>query len=72
MTTKEMIAWYADYRGYTLTTAHKDKIQRRIKAYLYMDVSQGILTHNLVRETRALRGIEEFKKLTEESICEKS
>lgn len=65
MTNKEMVAWYADYKGYTLsTTKNSDNTKRRIMAYLYMDLAQGILTRNKIQEFKALKGLTEFSKLS--------
>ena len=66
MTAKEMIKWYAEYKGYTLATNRKDEIQRRILAYLYIDLGQGIITRNAIQELKAIKGLEEFKKLISE------
>ena len=69
MTAKEMIKWYAEYKGYTLATNKKDAIQRRILGYLYIDLGQGIITRNTIQEIKAIKGLEEFKKLiSEESL----
>lgn len=63
MTNKEMIKWYADYKGYTLSTRSSDSTKRRILAYLYMDLAQGILTRNKIQEIKAGKGLEDFYKL---------
>lgn len=66
MTNKEMIRWYSDYKGYTLsTTRNLDSTKRRIIAYLYIDLAQGILTRNRIRELKALKGITEFCELAD-------
>ena len=68
MTTKEMIAWYAEHKGYTLTIKCKDTVQRQIIAYLYMDLAQGILVRNSIQELKAIKGLKEFIALTNSSI----
>jgi len=60
MTAKEMIEWYAEHKGYTLTLKCKDTVQRQILAYLYMDLAQGILTRNSVQELKSIKGLTEF------------
>lgn len=61
-TVKELLNWYADYKGYQLSANkhNKTKVYRRILAYLYIDLAQGLLTENKVQENKALRGINEF------------
>lgn len=64
MTNKEMVEWYADYKGYTLSyTKNSDATQRRIVAYLYMDLAQGILTKNRIQEIKAAQGLTEFARI---------
>lgn len=66
MTNKEMVEWYADYKGYTLSyTKNSDATQRRIVAYLYMDLAQGILTKNKIQEIKATKGLAEFSRIAE-------
>lgn len=65
MTNKEMIKWYADYKGYTLSSRNSDSTKRRILAYLYMDLAQGILTRNKIQEIKARKGLETFYRLSE-------
>ena len=64
MTTREMVNWYAEHKGYTLTLRSKDTVQRQIVAYLYMDLAQGILTKNSIQEFKAVKGLKEFASLT--------
>lgn len=63
MTTKEMIAWFSQYRGYTLSTGRKESVQRRIIAYLCNDIGYAILGGNEVSRIKAKEALTEFCKL---------
>lgn len=60
MTTKEMIAWFACYRGYTLSTGRKDSVQRRIIASLCNDIGYAILGNDELRRIKAKDALVEF------------
>lgn len=61
-TAKELLNWYAEYKGYQLSAnkQNKNKVYNRILAYLYIDLARGLLTDNKIQEIKALRGINEF------------
>ena len=60
MTTKEMIAWYAEYKGYRLSTMAKDAVQRRIVSYLCNDIGYAILSEDEPRRIKAKTALTEF------------
>ena len=61
-TAKELLNWYAEYKGYQLSANkhNKTKVYNRILAYLYIDLAQGLLTESKIQEIKALRAINEF------------
>ena len=61
-TAKELLNWYAEYKGYQLSANkhNKSKVYNRILAYLYIDLAQGLLTDNKIQELKATKGINEF------------
>ena len=64
MTTKEMIKWYSEYKGYTLSNGRKESVQRRIIAYLCNDIGYAILNDDEVRRIQAKEALTEFCQLT--------
>ena len=67
-TAKELLNWYAEYKGYQLSANkhNKTKVYNRILAYLYIDLAQGLLTDNKIQANKALRGIGEFLSFNQE------
>ena len=68
-TAKDLLNWYAEYKGYQLSAnkKNKNKVYNRILAYLYIDLAQGLLTDNKIQELKALKGINEFLTFGNES-----
>ena len=64
MTTKEMIEYYENYRGYKLSTGRKESIQRRIVSYLCNDIGYAILSNDEVRRIKAKEALTEFCNMT--------
>ena len=64
MTTKEMIAWYAERKGYMLSNGRKESVQRRIIAYLCNDIGYSILSNDEIRRIKAKEALTEFCHLT--------
>lgn len=64
MTTKEMIQWYSEYKGYTLSNGRKESVQRRIIANLCNDIGYGILSGNEIQRMKAKEALTEFCQLT--------
>ena len=56
-TAKELLNWYAEYKGIQIVANkhNKNKVYNRILAYLYIDLAQGLLTDNKVQKTKALK-----------------
>lgn len=64
MTTKEMIKFYAEYKGYILSSGRKESVQRRIVAYLCNDIGYAILSNDEMRRIKAKDALTEFCALT--------
>lgn len=69
-TAKELLNWYADYKGYQLSANknNKLKVYNRILAYLYIDLAQSLLTEDKIQENKALKGINEFLSFNTENL----
>ena len=73
-TAKELLNWYAEYKGYQISANkhNKSKVYNRILAYLYIDLAQGLLTDNKIQENKALKAINEFLSFNQVNALKKS